>query len=676
LTPDQQRQADQQKAMSLHGKIFQNVLSTLAGGSQRPVRDQQGNPVTDASGNVQMAPASKKVLAGSILAGAISGLVASMSQPRQFTQLPGGRMIEDYSGGVKAGAQAAQPFTQAGAQTAAQTQANDQQTRAYATISHNLSFHAMSLANDKADREYQEGTVAEHQSMNDAMDQAYAEGNVQDDKGNPIQLYKAQNILGTEVQKMLINKQLGVTQDQVTPVGVIDVPNANGDGRTHPETLFSVYNPQAVIKMSDILRKDNPKLTNVPDGTPVPVRMLASWALNRANERGAVSSLTDHIDGYNAANPDAPIKGFDLKQAARTNPLIEKIYPYVTKYNGYPMDVMFDDIAKDPAVKDNQTLQAASAALQKAMGIKPEGLVNQAQDRAEALAQGKKNDAQKPADPARIQNAPALLKAKNTNLPAASLADYNSRLHPGMSNDELDKVMKDATAESEKIVTQQLAQDSHDQARAAKDEQRIAKGEKPVVGIDASGKQVLVPAGDVSKYGLSQVREVGQAENEKVTNARSLMTVFNNDDPDDKGLIQLATELNKEGKLGPAASRFQDWLNKTGSVPTSLAGFDAGDPDVQRLFTKLGLSTTGLMQVHVGARGSAAMLEHFAELANAKTMSGDTFLAALDAENKYVRMKAMLPQTKQAQSTQKRQNQTQQNQNQGGFNPNALPKAN
>ena len=84
----------------------------------------------------------------------------------------------------------------------------------------------------------------------------------------------------------------------------------------------------------------------------------------------------------------------------------------------------------------------------------------------------------------------------------------------------------------------------------------------------------------------------------------------------------------------------------------------------------------------MGARGSTALLEHFADLANAKTMGGDTLVRALDTETKYVRMKALLPQTgKQAQSPQKQQNQPQQNQNQGGnghgkFDPNALPSVN
>jgi hypothetical protein len=234
---------------------------------------------------------------------------------------------------------------------------------------------------------------------------------------------------------------------------------------------------------------------------------------------------------------------------------------------------------------------------------------------------------------------------------------------------EYQAIQKEAQDLSEKNIARNAAQ-------ATKDDAAIAKGQKPVVGIDASGKQVLVPSGDVSKYGLSQVREVGQAENEKVTNARSLMTVFSNDDKDDEGLIQLATKLKDEGKLGPVASRLQDWLNRGGSTLTFNA---AGDPDVQRLFTKLGLATTGLMQVHVGARGSAQMLEHFEDLAKAKSMSADAFLAALDVENKYIHMKAMLPNATAVRTPSNRPAPTGKGANTkptGSFDPTTLPKAN
>ena len=70
-----------------------------------------------------------------------------------------------------------------------------------------------------------------------------------------------------------------------------------------------------------------------------------------------------------------------------------------------------------------------------------------------------------------------------------------------------------------------------------------------------------------------------------------------------------------------------------------------GDPEVEELRTKMGLLATGLMQVHVGARGSAQMLEHFEDMANAKKMDGPTLLSGLNAENNYVTRKAMIPKT-------------------------------
>jgi hypothetical protein len=297
---------------------------------------------------------------------------------------------------------------------------------------------------------------------------------------------------------------------------------------------------------------------------------------------------------------------------------------------------MFSDFQKDPNIAKDQTLQTASALLQNAMGVTPDGLQKMADKRAADQNAAKKGDEASPVPAGQVGTFSADIKTAYPNLTAGQVNLLTKSLGATPTKGEYQKIQNEAQKYSDNNTKLAAAQ-------ASKDDAAIAKGAKPVVGIDASGRQVLVPAGDVTKYGLSQVREVGQAENEKVTNARSLMTVLNNDDPDDKGLIQLAKQLKDEGKLGPVASRLQDWLNKGGSVLTFDTG---GDPDVQRLFTKLGLSTTGLMQVHVGARGSAQMLEHFEDLAKAKSMSPDAFLAALDTENKYVQMKAMLPTVK------------------------------
>jgi hypothetical protein len=162
----------------------------------------------------------------------------------------------------------------------------------------------------------------------------------------------------------------------------------------------------------------------------------------------------------------------------------------------------------------------------------------------------------------------------------------------------------------------------------------LADANKPVIGFDSEGNQVLTSGTNAQQLGLSETRDVGQAEAEKVTNARSLLPVFNNSNPADRGAMQLAQDLDRQGKLGPLASRYQEFMAGT---------YGKGDPEVEELRTKMGLLATGLMQVHVGARGSAQMLEHFEDMANAKKMDGPTLLSGLNAENNYVTRKAMIP---------------------------------
>jgi len=546
-----------------HAGIFHQVLSVLGGGGNRPVMGPNGQPQTDANGNVIMAPASAKQLGMGILAGAISGMVAGMATPTKYNDFGGGRKdfgggrkVPDYSGAFAAGAQAATPFTQQGAQEAAQKQAAGASAQQFATMDHNMRLHQNYLSNLKMQGELLQSGIDDDEPLITGLEAAGPvlgqDGKPLLDKtGQPIQPVIAQGVTEDKLLPMMkdgsVTRQSLLRDGQIQQTDADSKPLTNPDGTPHMVWTYTVYDHRAMVAMTNEMKGLSTKLDDVSEGTAVPISVLAKYSQQKTAARGAQTALGNQIATYNKSNPDAKIDEIDLK----SNPAIQQILPQIAKYGTDPLDLMFKDLRADKTVSGS-----AVAALAQALHVTDEGLNQMGVDRASALAEGKKNDAQKPADPARIQNAPALIKAKNTNLPAASLNDYNSRLHAGMSNDELDKVMKDATAESEKVTAQQLAQDSHDQARAAKDDARIQKGEKPVVGIDASGRQVLVPAGDVTKYGLSQVREVGQAENEKVTNARSLMTVFNDDDPDDLGLVQLANKLNKEGKLGPVASRF------------------------------------------------------------------------------------------------------------------------
>jgi hypothetical protein len=75
-----------------------------------------------------------------------------------------------------------------------------------------------------------------------------------------------------------------------------------------------------------------------------------------------------------------------------------------------------------------------------------------------------------------------------------------------------------------------------------------------------------------------------------------------------------------------------------------MAGkWGAGDPEYAALRAKMGLSTTLLMQAHVGSRGGSALLEHFEDLANAGKMDGQTLKSAMNSEINYVQDKAMDP---------------------------------
>jgi len=197
--------------------------------------------------------------------------------------------------------------------------------------------------------------------------------------------------------------------------------------------------------------------------------------------------------------------------------------------------------------------------------------------------------------------------------------------------EDLDKALEQV----EKAQGVKAQQETAAATRAAAASERAEKtGMKPVIGFDAKGNQVFGAASEAKQLGLRAIREVGQAEAEKVTNARSLMPLMDSKDPEDPGVLQMAKSLDARGKLGPLASRWNEFLaGKWGS----------GDKEYAAFRTKMGLATTALMQVHVGSRGGAFMLEHFEDLANAKKFDGPSLLSALETESRYVKRKAMLP---------------------------------
>jgi hypothetical protein len=150
-----------------------------------------------------------------------------------------------------------------------------------------------------------------------------------------------------------------------------------------------------------------------------------------------------------------------------------------------------------------------------------------------------------------------------------------------------------------------------------------------MVGSMPDGTMVAGTQEDLQKFGVTGVTKLPAAEQAKVVVARQLVSP--------NGLI---SNVEKDiaaftpGELTVAAAH----LNETG-----VSAFGSGDPRYVALRTDTKLLSTALMQAHVGSRGSESIMEHFAGLADAGKMNGETLKAAISTERRYVQEKAMLP---------------------------------
>jgi hypothetical protein len=146
----------------------------------------------------------------------------------------------------------------------------------------------------------------------------------------------------------------------------------------------------------------------------------------------------------------------------------------------------------------------------------------------------------------------------------------------------------------------------------------------------------LASHGDAKKLGLTDVTKADADLQNKTEAARHWIKLADKqgDTPESMGILQLIDKMDKEGKLGTVASRWNDFM--AGKV-------GAGDPEFTALRAKMGLANTKLMQAHVGSRGGAFMMEHFEDLANAKKMDAPTLRAGVASELDYMKDTAMLP---------------------------------
>lgn len=672
MTPNQQ-----------HASVFHNVLSMLAGGGSRPVMGPNGQPVTDANGQVQMAPASTKRLGMGILAGAISGMMAGMATPRQFTQLPGGRMIEDNSGAIAAGAQASQKFTQQGAQTEAQKTADINTARQYQNMKANLDMHVLMMGVHRGDREDMEQTRDDYADTLRGIEDEQNSGELKDDKGNPMQLLMDGDFSNEQVLDMLKKGTISSVKNQAIPSNVINAPNDPSDPSkgTHPVMMYRILTNAGVGKvgLTQDMKDELPsRFASVPVGTPINVSLLTQEAHTRALSNAAANTTADWQEEYDKQNPDAKLTdGFSYKAWSAANPGDAKaINQILVAHKGQPVDVALDQIRKNPDFAKTPQVATAIAKLQQAMGIKVDALTAMANARAEALAQGKKGPDQAPADATAVAN---FQKNSQTRYPSVTAGQIAS-VREGLGKNPTVKDLKDAENEIQKMSEQ------NHQARIADE------------GISEKQQKQLLDYGQAGKLRLN----LDNASDEMLVDQRTGMPIPN------KSLTALKasqTEVNR-AQFATSVLHLADSLRKAqaaGTLPNgpvlgltkeALGKAGLNDADAAKALTEISLLQSAATGAHVGGRFSVPVLDKMAGLLKLN-MNDSQFLGSLDAITDTMQTykdnggrfsvaewKA-LPQSERnrlmGQNIQNQggnQNQGNKGGTQGGFNPNALPKAN
>lgn len=314
-----------------HQSMFRNILEGLGGGPTKvTITDPNTGEVRQ-----EVRHMSKGNIGASILAGAISGMLAGAGAPNQTDQYG----HQDLSGSAKAGADAGNEVVQKRQQQAQDLQ-NTKQTAAYGVMDHNLKVHSMIMGNTQLQGEVMKQGIATDAPVIDAMM-----------KSTPGAITK-QNVSEQELQKMMADKSAHVTRDSVMRDGVTDVYDVSGkqvmnpDGTPKQAYTYTIYDPAAMVALTEDLKKENPEqFAGVPVGSQMPLRVLAKYGL----EKGQMQNATQLVDQWNAKSKDVnpKFKNVDLAAAIKKDPYLRQIVPMLSKYAGKDPDQVLDEMEKD-----------------------------------------------------------------------------------------------------------------------------------------------------------------------------------------------------------------------------------------------------------------------------------------------------------------------------------------
>lgn len=225
---------------------------------------------------------------------------------------------------------------------------------------------------------------------------------------------------------------------------------------------------------------------------------------------------------------------------------------------------------------------------------------------------------------------------KDLTIPAGTPGETVGKLYTAAFTKQMDAAAKKdvaSTNQKSRMAVQGLKNQGALEVQNLKNQSATdragSKAPDMAVGTTDDGQQVSGSPAELAAAGIKNPTKLPGIEGAKVTVARQLI------DPN-KGLVTKISDtiddLDKQGKLGVVASRWGAFLS----------GKVGDDPDFQRLGTLFGIFHTAVMQAHVGARGSAEMMEHFKNLANPDISSPGQIRAGLQALKEYLTEKAMI----------------------------------
>jgi len=187
--------------------------------------------------------------------------------------------------------------------------------------------------------------------------------------------------------------------------------------------------------------------------------------------------------------------------------------------------------------------------------------------------------------------------------------------------DTIDQQYQDALESGDHEKAERLLKVKADLAKAGQAPQRPPQ----TTVILPGGEVALAKPGTVLPKGTQT--PAGYGTEGRLTNATRTMVEAA---PKVKGFIKriepLIADLEKSGSLGPGAGRWNEfWTGRVG----------ADNPQFTRLRTDVGLLTTLLMRMHVGARGGEYIMQHFSDIINSGKQSPNNMRAALEEIGSY-----------------------------------------